>query len=165
MWSKVSNTDGFPKINMSTGHWLTIRSLQGKFVEKGVQRSLQVRSLYHQAKETSVHLFLDCLFSKEVWKHVLQNLFSHIRWPNIPNKLFNKWKASYKGSLDQKQAFKEIFLALPKFTTWKIWLARNRALFSEEFSTLVVVATKSLGLLVEHFNMRKQKLVSPTMTK
>jgi hypothetical protein len=59
-----------------------------------------------------------------------------------------------------KQLFKAAFLALPKFIIWKIWFARNKTLFSKEKSTPALVASKCLGLFVEHFNS-KTKRMSP----
>jgi hypothetical protein len=158
MWKNVWNTDGLPKINMLCWTLSHNKILTGGNLQKRGFKGLYKCVLCRQAEETSVHLFQDCPFSKKVWTLVFQNLFSHIRGPNAPNKIFSKCKSSYRGSLDHKQAFKVVFLALHKFTTWKIWLARNHVLFSEEFSTSAMVDSKSLGLMVEQFNMRKQKL-------
>jgi hypothetical protein len=77
---------------------------------------------------------MECPFTKEVWSLVLQPLSSLIIWPHKLNHLFNKWKSTYRGSLKNKQAFKASLLALPKFVTWKIWLARNQAIFSNNLS-------------------------------
>jgi hypothetical protein len=108
--------------------------------------------------QSSTHLFLECSFSRKVWENSLQILYTRIQWSNTPSKIFNSWKASYRVSLVNKQLFKVTFLAMPKFITWKIWLARNRALFSDEKSTPTSVASKSLGLLAEHFNNRNKRM-------
>jgi hypothetical protein len=50
-------------------------------------------------------------------------------------------------------------MVMPKFNTWKIWLARNRALFLEVLTSPEQVANKCLGLMMEHFNQRRKKTI------
>ena len=47
---------------------------------------------------------------------------------------------------------KQNFVGLVKFTTWKIWRARNAAAFSEEFTSPDVVALRSNSMLAEFIN-------------
>jgi hypothetical protein len=55
------------------------------------------------------------------------------------------------GAPSRNPLFKALFKALPKFICWKIWLARNRIIFSNLRSPPDLVAKKVVGLLAEVF--------------
>jgi hypothetical protein len=54
-----------------------------------------------------------------------------------------------------------VYKALPKYICWKIWLARNRIIFSNLRSPPDLVAKKDVALLAEFF-LSKPKLLSFT---
>jgi hypothetical protein len=64
-----------------------------------------------------------------------------------------------------KPTFKNIWLSLPKFICEKIWLAHNRALFSQEKSFPSSGGKKAFGILVEHLNSITQRASPPIARK
>jgi hypothetical protein len=153
MWNKIWNNDNLPKINMfcwTLGHG---KILTGDQLQKRGYRGPHWCIFCKQEAETSSHIFLDCPFARVVWSSVLGSLLPQTNLPVSITNLFSRWQSSYRGSLVLKQSFKVVFLALPKFTTWKIWLARNRAIFLDVFTPPEVVAAKCLGLLAEFITL------------
>ena len=110
---------------------------------------------YHQcllcckALETINHLFLECKFSLQVWTLLLRYL--HIVAPNdtIFPQLFTSLKSRYPSPMRDKPMWKQFWLELPKYICSKIWLSRNRAIFSNNFPARIQVIEQPKGLLLE----------------
>lgn len=84
-------------------------------------------------------------------------LFQIVCWPSSLSKLFNKWQFSYSKSFLNKPTLKRLWVALPKYICWKIWLGRNKTLFLEETAHPSSIAGKAIGLLSEHLNSKVNK--------
>jgi hypothetical protein len=107
MWRNIWNNDGLPKINifcwilaqgkLLTGENLIKRGFQGPFCCALCKKNL----------ETTQHLFLDCEFSKQVWKTVYEELFHKIAWPSNCKTLLGKWGTSIRDPFMESLCFKE----------------------------------------------------------
>jgi hypothetical protein len=56
--------------------------------------------------------------------------------------------------ITNKNTFKILWISLPKYLRWKIWLDRNKVVFNKYLENPIVVVAKEKGLLVEHNNTR-----------
>jgi hypothetical protein len=80
-----------------------------------------------------------------VWHVSLQGLFQRVHWPSSLGNLFSRWKFSYSGSFQNKPTFKILWVALPKYICWKIWLMCNKTLFSKEKSHPSSIVGKAIS--------------------
>ena len=96
-------------------------------------------SLCKDNGENPNHLFLNCSFSKRVWKH--SQTLSTIRFCWACHTLEDAWKSWSTTPLTIQ------FRALPLLHIWGIWLARNKATFLEKASSPEEVAKKGLEIL------------------
>jgi hypothetical protein len=99
-------------------------------------------------------------FAMNVWSLVMSDIYPLISWSSSPPHLFNNCPSLYQGSLKGKTIFKDRFMAIPKFFIWKIWLARNRAIFSEIINPAKLVASKCVSLMQELFQQKGQQTIS-----
>ena len=119
----------------------------------------------HKASENLDHLFVDCVFSQSVWALVLQGLNT-----SLPSKipviaLFSSWKARYPWVLKIPSLWNRIWLSIPKFICWNLWLTRNDLIFNNiEHFTLKVVA-KAKALLMEALGNHSSKLDTTLSTE
>jgi hypothetical protein len=74
--------------------------------------------------------------------------------PKTWKNLFDKWCYLYKGSLKRKHTLKCLWATFPKYICWKVWLARNRAIFQQESTKPELVANKAITLLAEFINVK-----------
>ena len=104
------------------------------------------------AEETVDHLFLFCDFTKDVWNAVL--------WPyavSLPGtfmELISEWAALSPFCLNNKISLKIIWMWIPKFLCWKIWLERNNRVFKETSRLPLQVAVQAKILLSEALNCK-----------
>jgi len=112
--------------------------------------------LCKESLETINHLFLECSFSRVVWKVLLQDLSTRVNWPRTIAQLFSRCKNRYRGSFYKNAIFQRIWLALPKYIFWKLWLARNKVIFVGDIGILSTVANKAISLLCEQFNHKRK---------
>eukprot|EP00253_Pinus_taeda_P008792 PITA_08792 len=99
--------------------------------------------------ETAQHLFLECDFANQVWRHTLQNLQINIPPQNNVADLYANWNRIYPQRIPSKSFWKKIWTAIPKFVCWQIWLARNQQIFKEISHTPLKVASKAKSFLLE----------------
>jgi hypothetical protein len=163
LWNFLWTNDSPPKVNsfcwiMAHGKLLTGENLLKRNIHGPFRCELCGKAL-----ETSQHIFLLFPFSITVWKTALQRLHSRIRWSAQPRELLSDWTSLYRGTFKNNPLFKALYKALPKYICWKIWLARNRIIFSNLRSPPDLVAKKVVGLLAEFF-LSKPKTFSFTPT-
>jgi hypothetical protein len=150
MWNSLWTNDSPPKVNSFC--WILAH---GKLLTRENMLKINMYGPFRcelcgKASETSQHVFLLCPFTITMWKIALQSLHPRIRWSVQPRKIFLDWASQYRGTF-RNPLFKDLFKALPKFICWKIWLARNRIMFSNLRSPTDLVAKKVVGLLAEVF--------------
>lgn len=105
--------------------------------------------LCNQAPETIDHLFVDYPFAHNFWTLTLHGLNT-----TVPSKisivdLFSTWKDHYSSNITNKSLWARVWITIPKFVCWKLWLARNENIFNNITWTPSIVAAKSKCLLIE----------------
>jgi hypothetical protein len=68
--------------------------------------------------------------------------------------MFMLWSQNYQGTFKNKNTFKTVWSAIPKFICWKLWLARNKVIFNNVWENLAVIAAKAKALLSKHLKTR-----------
>ena len=88
---------------------------------------------------------LRCKFVVEFWHEILAPWGDNFTLPNSIPKLFSSWRFKYPGGSPKNNNFEAIWLSLPKFTYWKIWLERNSRTFrdKEHKAKTIIVKIKS----------------------
>lgn len=101
------------------------------------------------SKETTQHLFMECHYAKETWGLILQGL----QIPSFPQcsvvNLFADWNNQYPQSIPIKSFQNKVWIAIPKFVYWQIWLARNDQIFNGHHLPPLQVAAKAKAFLLE----------------
>jgi hypothetical protein len=130
LWSSIWRTGSLPKVNILCWNLAHGKVLMGgNLKRRGLMGPFRC-ALCCQEEEFLDHLFLGCPYARNVWSQSLLTLRLLINWPSSVTHLFNRWRSSYQGTLKTKPTLKLYFQDVPKYVTWKIWLARNRAIFS-----------------------------------
>jgi ribonuclease HI len=113
-------------------------------------------ALCKEAMETSDHLFVDCQFANKVWLLTLHGL--KVAAPSNISvvDLFTTWKDCYP-SLSMKTLWARVWISIPKYVCWKLWLARNEQIFNNTAWTPSMVAAKAKGLLLETLSSQNHK--------
>jgi hypothetical protein len=130
IWNNLWTTDSPPKVNSFCWIMAHGKLLAGENILKINIHGPFRCELCGKALETSQHIFLLFPFAIVVWKTALQRLHSGVRWSDQPRELLADWTSHYWGTFKNNHLFKAVFKALPKYICWKIWLARNRFIFS-----------------------------------
>lgn len=149
LWKFVWDNLGLPKVNFFTWPLAHRKILTGEnLIKRGIVGPHRC-PLCCQAEETIYHLFIECNFAKHTWSLMLATL--EVPPPHLQKipQVFTSWKRRYPSSLNGKQGRKKIWLALPKFTCWKIWIARNQCIFQDVRPTPIQTTGKAKGLLME----------------
>ena len=102
--------------------------------------------------ETSNHLFVECNYAQKVWSLTLHGL--NVSSPeNVPSPekippvtLFSNWKTRYPHLIQGKTAWSRIWVEIPIYACWNIWLARNRSILKEEKVVISQIVSKTLGM-------------------
>ena len=106
-------------------------------------------SLCKNYEENIDHLLLSCPFSREVWQEVLPTDTPSSDLPAITVELLSNWADSSPFHLAKKDLLKIVWMLLPKFVFWKLWLERNNRLFKSVESPPSKVAMRAKVLLGE----------------
>ena len=79
------------------------------------------------------------------------------RWiiPLRRKEMFKSWHKQYRGNFQRKPLLKRVWSALPKYLCWKVWVARNAAIFQEQCDNPHRVAIKAHRLLNNYLQTKK----------
>jgi hypothetical protein len=89
-----------------------------------------------QAPETVAHLFVGCVFSREVWYKLLEPLgLSSLMPMDEPD--LGQWWISQRGHLDR--ASRPPFDSLVLLIAWTVWKERNNQVFGWRASSVMQV--------------------------
>jgi hypothetical protein len=83
---------------------------------------------------------------------ILQWISHKVLCPSSVVHIFSRWKLMYQGSFQNKPLFKQVWMVLPKYVYWKIWIACNKTLFFEIKTHPKSVVGKVISLLSEYLN-------------
>lgn len=134
--NKLWATSAPPKVKFF--FWL---ALHGRLwmVERRKRHGLQPNDdcvLCAQESESSDHLFVTCVFSRELWHRLLVTIgFTHL-CPSTNDRLMDWWLSS--RSL-VPEGYRRGFDSLVLLMTWMIWKVRNRRTFDHVSCTPNVV--------------------------
>jgi ribonuclease HI/exonuclease III len=98
-------------------------------------------------EENTEHLLLECGYSREVWSLLLGNALP--RLPSLASDFLINWKSLSPFDLHKKHLLTTVWMWLPKFISWKIWLERNNRVFNEVCRLPSQVAIQARTLIVE----------------
>ena len=85
-----------------------------------------------------------------VWRSVLP-LGMALNLPVTISQLFAEWSKYFPGSLNNIPTLQRLSACIPKNLCWKLWLARNKAIFKEQKAVPARVAAKTIGMIAEKF--------------
>jgi hypothetical protein len=95
-----------------------------------------VCAMCDQAPETVAHLFVGCVFSREVWYKLLEPLgLSSLMPMDEPD--LGQWWISQRGRLDR--ASRPLFDTLVLLIAWTVWKERNNRVFGRRASSVMQV--------------------------
>ena len=113
--------------------------------------------------ETSDHLFMDCIFTQDVWSLTLHGLNVPVPEKISLVLLFSTWKSRYPYPIKGKLAWSGIWVAIPKYVCWNIWLARNDKIFNNNQQNSLKVAAKIKAFLIETVGVQTFKKGNPLL--
>jgi hypothetical protein len=153
-WNAIWKSEAIPKVKVSS--WvlchkriLTTENLKKHGVE-GPSRCV----LCKKREETLTHLFTECDFTQEVWRILLLGLVDPPLMPTNITKAYDAWHKRYSGSFTRKPLLKRVWAILPFYVNWKIWLARNKEIFSNEATQPQRVVSQAWGLMIETIELK-----------
>jgi len=116
-----------------------------------------------QSEESIAHLLFNCDYSKKVWELLVGSIALQI--PTESQALFNIWMSLSPFDLKKKHQLKTIWMWIPKFVCWKLWLERNNRIFKEEKRMPQQIAIKVQVMISEAINARPSIQNSASTTK
>lgn len=141
-WMEVWDPLALPTVNFFFWILMHKKVLTGENLLKRKIAGPHRCSLCKEAMETMDHLFVDCSFANKVWALILQGLKAEIPTKISIVDLFLSWKYCYPLS-SLNSLWPRIWIIVPKFVCWKLWLARNEQIFNNVAWTPNTVATKA----------------------
>lgn len=128
-WRGVWRIPSLPKIGFFAWQLCHTKILTYDILQKKGFYGPSICSLCSENAESTIHLFLECNFSKQVWTSLIQNPDPNFKLPGTTVDLFSNWETSYPGPAPKNHTIKSAWAVLPKIISWKIWLERNRRIF------------------------------------
>ena len=149
LWRFVWDSMGLPKFNFFS--WLLAhrKVLTGENLTKRGIVGPHRCPLCCNEEETIDHLFIDCTYATQVWNLLLEALEATPPHHQKIQQVFVTWQSRYPTSFKGKKGWKKIWMALPKYICWKIWIARNQCIFQDIKPTTIQTTGKAKGLLLE----------------
>eukprot|EP00253_Pinus_taeda_P025214 PITA_25214 len=148
-WKQVWNAKGLPEVNFFFWILMQNKQLTGDNLSKRNFLGPHRCAMCKNSGETAPHLFIDCVYAKEVWTLTLLGLPASLPQHSSIADLFSEWPKYYPHSIPKKSLWHLIWLSIPKFVCWEIWLARNDLIFNNSSRSPAKSASIAKGLLVE----------------
>eukprot|EP00253_Pinus_taeda_P005179 PITA_05179 len=148
-WKQIWEPLALPKINFFFWTLVHNKLLTGDNLTKRKFEGPHRCALCRCQLETAQHLFLDCAFTKKVWGLLLDEFQTSLPQQTSVSELFATWCASYPKGIFPKSFWRRIWIVLPKFVCWQLWLTRNQQIFKETQYSPHQVAAKAKALLLE----------------
>eukprot|EP00253_Pinus_taeda_P005327 PITA_05327 len=149
VWKLIWECFSIPKINFFFWTLFQNKILTGENLCKrnivGPHRCVFCK----KALETSAHIFLECEFAQKTWSSFLAGLEVRPPTNNSISEMFLSWKARYPHRIAAKSLWSKVWVAVPKYVCWKVWLTQNEAIFNQTEITAEKVAEKAKNLLIE----------------
>jgi ribonuclease HI len=163
-WKDIWEPLAIPKVNFFFWTLVHNKILTGDNLEKRNIAGPHRCVLCNNNAETAHHLFIDCKYAKEVWDLMLQDFQISIPPMNSVAELFASWMRIYPHRIPPKSFWRKIWIAIPKYICWQIWLARNQKIFEETSLSPLQVMVKAKSFLLEaaqHQNYKEDHQLQP----
>lgn len=160
LWKQVWTTNGLPKVNFL--FWILMQNKQLKRDNLSKRNIIGPHrcTMCRNSGETTFHLFIDCDFSKEVWNLTLLGLPASPPQHSSVANLFTEWFQCYPHNIPNKSLWFHIWLSIPKFVCWEIWLAWSDSIFNNSTRSPAKSASIEKSLLLEYVLLHSQKSAS-----
>eukprot|EP00253_Pinus_taeda_P002669 PITA_02669 len=149
VWKQIWECFSIPKINFFFWTLFQNKILTGENLCKrniaGPHRCVFCK----KALETSAHIFLECEFAQKTWTSFLAGLNVSSPANCSITEMFLTWKAKYPHRIAAKSLWSKVWVAVPKYVCWKVWLSRNEIIFNQTETSAEKVAEKAKNLLIE----------------
>jgi hypothetical protein len=113
-------------------------------------------------EENTEHLLFECGYSREVWSLLLGSALPCL--PSSASDFLHNWQSLSPFDLHKKHLLKTVWMWLPKFISWKIWLERNNRVFNEVCRLPSQVAIQARTLLAEALNGKSNLMNSAPLS-
>jgi hypothetical protein len=143
IWKAIWTPKSIPKIDMFVWTMAHRGILTGENLRRRGWEGPYRCPLCSQEEETTDHLLLNCIYSKEVWQLALGLQPNSLILPQEVTILLQNWSSLCPFQKEKKDQISTLWRTLPKFIFWNIWLERNNRLFRETKSSPAQVATKT----------------------
>lgn len=114
-WKQVWDSFGLPKINFFFWVLMQKKILTGENMIKIIIFGPHRCALCRKALETMDHLFVDCIFTKDVWNFILQHLNVSVPTQIYVVNLFSTWKVRYPHAISSKSLWFRVWHTIPKY--------------------------------------------------
>lgn len=161
LWNNVWHQDRLPKVNIFCWALAHEKILTNENIRKGGIFGPSRCALCKENSESIQHMFLECMFVKEVWQTMLQELFHRVLWSDSAKSLLENWHRHYEGSFRNKSIFRPLWVALPKYICRRVWLVRNKNAFKDEHVRERRVITQTKSQVTEYFNSHRLTIDFP----
>jgi hypothetical protein len=148
-WKRVWDQVAIPKVNFFFWTLMHNKLLTKDNLEKRNIVGPHRCALCNNNLESAQHLFMDCIFAKEVWGLFLQDFHITIPSQNSVVDIFAAWSLIYPQRIPSKSFWRKIWTVIPKYVYWQLWLTRNQLIFKEEKHSSLQVAAKDKYFLLE----------------
>ena len=148
IWKKVWKSDCIHKVNSFIGLLVHNKLLTTENLRKRGIASPSRCALCNSDSESTVHIFLQCSVSKQVWMSILP-LGTSFRPPDAFNQLLVNWNKQFPGNLKKKPNLKRLWNTIPKNLCCQLWFARNRAIFKGDKVIPNRIVSKTVGMISE----------------
>lgn len=135
LWKQVWSTNGLPKVNFFLWTLMQNKQLTGDNLSKRNIVGPHSCAMCRNSEETVSHMFIDCDFTKEVWKLTLLGLHASPPQHSSVADLFTEWFQCYPHNIPNNPLWFHIWISIPKFLCWEIWLTRNDRIFNNSWAT------------------------------
>jgi hypothetical protein len=102
-------------------------------------------------RETVIHLFIDCAFTKKVWERGKRELSFTSIWEG----------STLVDCYDSWHLQNTIYTTLPSIISWYVWLERNKVIFENRSPTVHIVIIRVLGGVGSHKKKHFLKVDKP----
>ena len=99
-------------------------------------------------------MFAQCPYTTTTGNLALGNLLILTTWSLSYKEIFQNWGKNYLGNLRNKLGLNKLWITIPKYIYWEIWLAWNKKIFQEETINPRQCAVKAISLCTEYMQHR-----------
>ena len=135
LWKSVWYSPCLPKVNFFTWILMHNKVLSGENLLKREFNGPFHCCFCKSTTKTTNHLLIDCVFSKSVWELVLHDSNISASAHSLVISFFLSWHDCCPHKYVKSSDWFNFWHSIPKFTWWKLWIARNNWIFNNQVTT------------------------------